>query len=523
MPAFALRFIDPEGEAALFCFIPEFGDEAVPLVHVCLRFNEVSIGYFCPNVKYNRTKISEFCKRMRGAGMTHDPRFSIIPGWIVTDSRLKGRDLQVLCLLGRHTDKQGWCRRSQVKMASQLNCARSTVQAALDRLSDVGVVEKHQEVSQDGRDSAHYYRVIYDRAPPAGYEFNAWQDGEEEENIPVDGGQGAGDAHTPADISAPPADPESAPPAGPGSAPIKDPCLTPPVEPKEREGAGARDVEEEPKKMLQRVKALELGRHGNPWPGALQSSTTWALGHFEKLSPEERRLAEDRRDDYLAICERQKAKPVAVGVYLRDRKFLDVPGQQAKAQRDAKVEVAPFGPLWAALRMQALLAGPERIDLPDDLRELVAATYEARKRGSIVGADRYLAERGIAVDAAGRLIFPDGYEAAEMRRKQLLTGFPEVNRLHEQAKLRERPRTDGKFAALADLCEAVPVDSPMFGRWLEYHETRNWPFVPAWGSMRVVFFPKGGPEAIERFRRDATAVMAEAKERIEGHVHAAAE
>ena len=87
-------------------------------------------------------------------------RFAIIPGWIVTDTRLKGRDLQVLCLLGRHTDKLGWCRRSQVKMAEQLDCARSTVQASLDRLSIIGVVEKHLEVSKDGRDSAHWYRVI---------------------------------------------------------------------------------------------------------------------------------------------------------------------------------------------------------------------------------------------------------------------------------------------------------------------------------------------------------------------------
>jgi hypothetical protein len=280
---------------------------------------------------------------------------------------------------------------------------------------------------------------------------------------------------------------------------------------------------DEPAKLARRVKALELGRHGDPWPGALGSSTDWAVKQFDKLTPDYRRLAEDRRDSYLALCAASKTKPVALGVYLRDHKFLDVPGQQAKAQRDAKIEVAPFGPVWAGLRMMALLAGPERIELPDDLRDLVAATYEARKRGSIAGAERYLAERGIALDDAGRLIFPDGYEAAEMRRKQLLTGFPEVNRLHEQAKLRERPRTDGKFAALADLCEAVPVDSQMFGRWLEYHEARNWPFVPAWGSMRVVFFPKGGPEAIEHFRREATAVMAEAKERIEGHVHAAAE
>lgn len=34
-------------------------------------------------------------------------RYSIIPGMAVTDPNLEGRDLQVLCLLGRHTDRDG--------------------------------------------------------------------------------------------------------------------------------------------------------------------------------------------------------------------------------------------------------------------------------------------------------------------------------------------------------------------------------------------------------------------------------
>ena len=46
------------------------------------------------------------------------PRLSIIPAGPIFDRSLEGRDLQVLGLLGCHTDKAGWCSRSQVKMAA---------------------------------------------------------------------------------------------------------------------------------------------------------------------------------------------------------------------------------------------------------------------------------------------------------------------------------------------------------------------------------------------------------------------
>ncbi|ASY57941.1 hypothetical protein SS05631_c30180 [Sinorhizobium sp. CCBAU 05631] len=82
------------------------------------------------------------------------------------------------------------------------------------------------------------------------------------------------------------------------------------------------------------------------------------------MTPEERLLAEEWRDAYLAACKAQKVKPVPLGVYLRDRKFLDA---QARAGEESTVEtikVSPFGPVWAAQRMLALLAGPEAIDSP---------------------------------------------------------------------------------------------------------------------------------------------------------------
>ena len=95
-----------------------------------------------------------------------DPRFSIIPAAAVTDPRLEGRDLQVLCLFGRHIDRNGWCRRSQVKMADELGCARSTLQSSIERLVEAGWLLKRgskEDVHAPGeRSSAFEYRVMLD-------------------------------------------------------------------------------------------------------------------------------------------------------------------------------------------------------------------------------------------------------------------------------------------------------------------------------------------------------------------------
>lgn len=94
-----------------------------------------------------------------------DPRFSIIPADAVLDKRLEPRDLQVLCIFGKHTDKRGWCRRSQVVMAKEIGCARSTVQASIDRLIAAGWLQKrpqHELHTAGVRDSAHEYRVVLD-------------------------------------------------------------------------------------------------------------------------------------------------------------------------------------------------------------------------------------------------------------------------------------------------------------------------------------------------------------------------
>ena len=92
-----------------------------------------------------------------------NPRFSIIPAAAVTDDRIEPRDLQVLALLGRHTDNLGWCCRSQVRMAKELRCGRATVQRALARLVDVGYLEHRPQWRRSGGDAAADYRVVFDQ------------------------------------------------------------------------------------------------------------------------------------------------------------------------------------------------------------------------------------------------------------------------------------------------------------------------------------------------------------------------
>ncbi|RWO82547.1 MAG: helix-turn-helix domain-containing protein, partial [Mesorhizobium sp.] len=76
---------------------------------------------------------------------------------------MEGRDLQVLALLGRHTDNRGWCCRSQVKMAKELGCGRATVQRSITRLVSAGYLQQRAKVRDSGADAAHEYRVVLDR------------------------------------------------------------------------------------------------------------------------------------------------------------------------------------------------------------------------------------------------------------------------------------------------------------------------------------------------------------------------
>ncbi|WP_164517760.1 helix-turn-helix domain-containing protein [Rhizobium sp. TAL182] len=431
------------------------------------------------------------------------PRFSIIPAWIVTDSRLKGSDLKVLCLLGTYTNKEGWCRRSQVKMAEQLGCGRSTVQDSLNRLAEIGAVEKQKVASADGRDSAHWYRVLLDRAPISDA-FGAWDGEDEQEFGPI---KGENSAAPPAGIPAPPAGPRPAPPAGSGPAPINDSNLTPPDERRERERDRDEEGEENPKALERRFRAWFARM-----PGYLDDSEPNARREWNALTSAER--AECERLTPIWLEERKKigrTKAVAASTYLSEKRWERIPDeakaahQRAKAQEE-QVLVKPFGPIWAGLRSLALLDGPAHVEVPDDIFQSTTRVYEVYRRTSASKAAAFLEERGITVEGSN-LVFPPDFHEQEYRRRVLQEGYPEVTRLHRLAAERAREPIDKRFLALVQLCEAVPVGSPLYERWREYHSLMNWQFVPDPGQMPVVFFPRGGPDGLRDFEIAARAAL----------------
>lgn len=252
------------------------------------------------------------------------PRLSIIPARAATDRSLKPRDLQVLCVLGRHTDDLGWCRRSQVKMADEMGCARSTVFEAIERLIRAGYLERHVLESENGRDSAHSYRVILDPIHPS---VAAVADADDPCRY----------VGTPAGISAPPAGPEPAPPAGPGPAPINDPSQTVPPNEEERARARAEDGKQV-ERWLKRVHPR--------WPTYVTDSAPKALAAAMTLSAAERDEAVARLDDYLAHAKVGGRTVVCTfGVYLSERRWEKLPPPTAQPFNEF---ASPFSKAWGA-------------------------------------------------------------------------------------------------------------------------------------------------------------------------------
>lgn len=230
------------------------------------------------------------------------PRFSIIPAGAVLDSRLKARDLQVLCVFGKHTDRAGWCRRSQVVMAREMDCARSTVQASIERLVAAGWLQKrvlstpHQEGE---RDCAHEYRVMLDVLDE------------------------------PQDVVAPPAD-RSAPPAAPESAPINVPLLTDPLLTLGAQARGGGDFN-----IL-----------WNEWPDLSRpDSFEAAQAIFRKMSSIDQALAVETARAYRRVCVARK-QPANMIPYFRERRFAELVGAP-ELDADGDFIITPDRPEWS--------------------------------------------------------------------------------------------------------------------------------------------------------------------------------
>ncbi|AZO04573.1 MULTISPECIES: helix-turn-helix domain-containing protein [unclassified Mesorhizobium] len=271
------------------------------------------------------------------------PRLSIIPARAATDRALKPRDLQVLCVLGRHTDDLGWCRKSQVKMADEMGCARATVFEAIERLVKAGYLERYVQEEQNGRDSPHVYRVILD---PKHADPGSVREADSDADDPCR------QAGTPAGISAPPAGPEPAPPAGPEPAPKNDPLRT--THQNESEKERTREEEKAIERWLKKA-------HPN-WPSYISDSGPKALAEARKLTEAEREVAADRMGDYVASAKVGGRTVICTfAVYLAEKRWEKLPPKAAPAV-EADDYAPPFGPVWMAFVLGHMLDGPTNPD-----------------------------------------------------------------------------------------------------------------------------------------------------------------
>ncbi len=395
-------------------------------------------------------------------------RLSIIPARAATDPALKPRDLQVLCVLGRHTDEYGWCRRSQVKMAAEMNCGRATVFDAINRLIGAGYLERHEQESDSGRDSAHVYRVILDPKHPDPASI-------------IDADDPCRYVGTPAGISAPPAGPEPAPPAASGPAPINDPSLTTPSN-KEREAHAEEKQERE-------NNPVALAPEDNPASAAFQkrvarfcngtgfvagpwkdwdvgAALDWIAKRFANLSPEERLEAERWRDGYLLDVAARKKSPQAVGNFLRDRTWTALDPEILKRVETVKAQVsrvedrmpegwaAGFGPVGMARLFSLLLAGP---------------------------ADPALAKGSF------------------LPRAVLAKAWPDLARFRDVQQIRGGAVFPALWHAAGAHMEPVPQDTITLLEWKDEFRRRAWPWPSEFDRLQVVFCPKGGPSALGDF------------------------
>lgn len=398
------------------------------------------------------------------------PRLSVIPARAATDRSLKPRDLQVLCVLGRHTDDLGWCRRSQVRMAEEMGCARSTVFEAVERLVAAGYLERHVQESDNGRDSAHVFRVVLDPKHPDVSSVPEFQ-----EAVSGDAANGETGAHPPCRYIGTPAG-ISAPPAGPGPAPINDPSLTVERERARQENRQeavsiAKSEAEKPEGLTKRAEAL-FWRAFKAWDRFDTSPKQPMLAAWGKLSWAQMEAAADAVPRFLAACRANGVKHApAISTYLDPAERL-WEGFPPVPERPADIGAPVFGPLWSAVRFRALVIDPPSTERPRP-----------------------------SAFMAGLLARDDAEGASARRGQQALYGWPGVNAMHISAENRRgiRIAAGSPLLALAGLMEAVPVDSAVWEAWRDEHERRGWPWLPDPGAMRVVWFPAGGPAGLAAF------------------------
>lgn len=428
--------------------------------------------------------------------------------WAIQQRGIKPALKVVLWHLCDRYNPDNGCFPSQETLAFDAEVSRSALNTYLDELEERGLIAREQRRERgSNKQERTRYRLAFEK------DFVA----KTPQNPCPDSGHGDTEA-----VSENPAEPS--PENGESrvqnldSNPVREPVNEPVREREARERGHAGSVVNAD--LIKRVQKFCTGngyREGE-WPKWATSTIGHIAKQFAKLTPEEQDLACEWRDAFLAKCKRSRiATPMAVANYFRDKVWEMLVDADKAAVRpvaggapavsSGKIAVPVFGPAFAAARAWALLQGPIYFEIAEDLREKVKASYEAYARASSTSALSYRQKLGLMLSDGDELIFPDDFEAREWERRRVDEGYPEAMRLHAAAKDRNHVTVEPVFERLKDLCEAVPVGSDMWERWRIYHEEQGWPFVPTPAVMKVVFFPKGGPDGLFAFERAVNEAM----------------
>jgi hypothetical protein len=276
--------------------------------------------------------------------VTFNYRFSVIPAGAITDSRLTPRALQVLCLLGRHTNDAGWCSRSQVKMARELQCSRSTIYDALILLFESEWVERRPNgrgsrapVEGEQPFAAYSYRVILDRealpARVAEESKTEVSDGSETapDSASEPAGEGAAQAAGGADIAA-------------GGADMAAPL----------EGISSKGISSEPERDSARAhekKASGLAMFEARWPTAAADDRQQTAYAWEALTETERDDALGSIGAFLDDLKRhRRSHPCAGWKYLSQKRWQLLAKSPDPSQlRPVVSRDSDEGRAWAAI------------------------------------------------------------------------------------------------------------------------------------------------------------------------------
>ena len=378
----------------------------------------------------------------------------------------------LLCLADYADPEKAECWPSQTQLAADAEVSERTAREWLLRLEEWGLICRARRSRANGarasdmivlqlgvsvRDGAERCREIKACEADAG------------ENLPA---EIAGRTNRQPDAE--PTGNEEQPTGNQCRAYKEEPSIEPPKGTSQPAPEGAR---ESGNQILDREEAKRVDaafwRVVKDWPGFAGMPKEPARKAWLKLSAEERVLAEARLPGWLALLRAQKKSHTpAPATYFGERLWQDVP-EPVEVAKPVDFDAPAFGPHWAAVRLRAFL-----LETPDPSTWPAASAFMA----TLLAQD----------DAKG---------AAARLERQATYGWPGINRMHQNAENRRgiRVTIGSRAEALGRLMEAVPVGSPVYAAWRLEHERRGWPWIPDPGGMRVVYFPAGGPGALDAF------------------------